>query len=422
MSSDRLVAALDIGSASTTALIAEVTGELPRRPMLRVLGVGTARTAGFRRGVVSDIEETTRSIAQALGDAERMAGQKVEALYVGIAGEHVQTMTSQGIVAVSGDEITRADVDRANEVARAQSIPRERELLHAIPQEYTVDKNLGVRDPVGMVGTRLETEMYLVTVGASPANNIRKAVEKAGYKTKHLVLAPLASALATLTDDEKELGVVLIEMGSGTTDLAVFLEGKIRHVATINLGGLNVTADIIHGLGVSPADADRLKEDYGCAFEPMIQPGQFITLPSTVTQGDRQIPYELLAHIIQQRTDEIFDHVQRELERTGFAKQLNAGVVVTGGASVTAGIAELASDLFGQTVRIGAPVNIDGLIEAVSSPRYSCAVGLAQFAAGRVAIASMTQSMAPGKRAPSPTPAGMNQIVGKVKEWFQDFF
>ncbi len=422
MSQDRLVAALDIGSSHTTALIAEVIGDLPRRPMLKILGVGTAKTSGFRRGVVSDIEETTRSIAQALGDAERMAGQKVDSLYVGIAGEHVQTMTSQGIVAVNGDEITRADVDRANEVARAQSIPRERELLHSIPQEYTVDKNLGVRDPVGMVGTRLETEMYLVTVGASPANNIRKAVEKAGYRTHDLVLAPLASALAALTEDEKELGVVLVEMGSGTTDVAVFLEGKIRHVATINLGGQNVTADIVHGLGVSPVDADRLKEEYGCAYEPMIQPGQFITLPSTVTQGDRQIPYELLAHIIQQRTDEIFDHVQRDLERAGFAKQLNAGVVVTGGASVTAGIAELASDLFGQTVRIGRPDAVDGLIEAVNSPRFSCVVGLAQFAAGRVAIASMLQPAAAGKRPGSTAPAGVNQLVGKLKEWFQDFF
>jgi cell division protein FtsA len=422
MSSDRLVAALDIGSSHTTALIAEVAGELPRRPTLKVLGVGTAKTGGFRRGVVSDIEETTRAIAQALSEAERMAGQRVESLYVGISGEHVQTMTSQGIVAVNGDEITRADVDRANEVARAQPIPRERELLHAIPQEYTVDKNLGVRDPVGMVGTRLETEMYLVTVGASPANNIRKAVEKAGYKTKDLVLAPLASALATLTEDEKELGVVLIEMGSGTTDLAVFLEGKIRHVGTINLGGQNVSADIIHGLGVSPQDADRLKEEFGCAYEPLIQPGQFITLPSTVTQGDRQIPYELLAHIIQQRTDEIFDHVQRDVERAGFAKQLNAGVVVTGGASVTAGIAELASDLFGQTVRIGAPMGVDGLVEAVGSPRFSCVVGLAQFAAGRVAIAALQQPQLAGKRANSATPAGVNQLVGKVKEWFQDFF
>lgn len=422
MSSDRLVAALDIGSSSTTALIAEVTGELPRRPMLRILGVGTARTSGFKRGVVSDIEETTRSISQALGDAERMAGQRVESIYVGIAGEHVQTMTSQGIVAVNGDEITRSDVDRANEVARAQSIPRERELLHAIPQEYTVDKNLGVRDPVGMVGTRLETEMYLVTVGSSPANNIRKAVEKAGYRTKDLVLAPLASALAALSEDEKELGVALIEMGSGTTDVAVFLEGKIRHVSTINLGGQNVTADIVHGLGVSPVDADRLKEEFGCAYEPMIQPGQFITLPSTVTQGDRQIPYELLAHIIQQRTDEILDHVQRDLERAGFAKQLSAGVVVTGGASVTAGIAELASDLFGQTVRIGQPTGLDGLVEAVSSPRFSCVVGLAQFAAGRMAIASMLQPPQTGKRPGSAAPAGVNQLVGKVREWFQDFF
>jgi cell division protein FtsA len=422
MSSDRLVAALDIGSATTTALIAEVTGELPRRPTLKVLGVGSARTAGFRRGVVSDIEETTRSIAQALGDAERMAGQRVESIYVGIAGEHVQTMTSQGIVAVNADEIMRSDVDRANEVARAQSIPRDRELLHAIPQEYTVDKNHGVRDPVGMVGTRLETEMYLVTVGSSPANNIRKAVEKAGYKTKDLVLSPLASALATLTEDEKELGVVLIEMGSGTTDLAVFVEGKIRHVGTLNVGGQNVSADIIHGLGVSPADADRLKEEFGCAYEPMIQPGQFITLPSTVTQGDRQIPYELLAHIIQQRTDEIFDLVQRDLERAGFAKQLNAGVVVTGGASVIAGIAELASDLFGQTVRIGQPTEVEGLIEAVNSPRFSCVVGLAQFGAGKIAIQSLTQPSSTGKRSGAATPAGVNQLVGKVKEWFQDFF
>ena len=422
MSSARLVAALDIGSAHTTALIAEVWGELPRRPTLKVLGVGTAKTAGFRRGVVSDIEETTRSIAQAMAEAERMAGVRVDSLYVGIAGEHVQTMSSTGVVAINGPEITRADVDRANESARAQPIPRERELLHSIPQEYVVDKNPGVRDPMGMVGTRLETEMYLVTVGTSPANNIKKAVEKAGYKTKDLVLAPMASALATLTEDEKELGVVLIEMGSGTTDLAVFLEGKIRHVGTLNIGGQHVTGDIIHGLGVSPADADRLKEEFGCAYEPMIQPGQFITLPSEVTQGDRQIPYELLAHIIQQRTDEIFDHVQRDLERAGFASQLAAGVVVTGGASVTAGIAELASDLFGQTVRIGAPTGVDGLVEAVNSPRFSCVVGLAQFGAGRVAIAAMLEPAAAARRAGSATPASVNQIVGKVKEWFQDFF
>jgi cell division protein FtsA len=203
MNPERLVAGLDIGSAKTTAVIAEVVGDLPKHPTIRILGVGQARTAGMRRGVVSDIEETTRSIRKALEDAERMAGASVDQVYAGIAGEHVQAMTSHGVVAVNGEEITQADVDRANEVARAQAIPGDRELLHAIPQEYRVDRNEGIRDPVGMIGMRLETEMYLVTIGASPAMNLRKSVERAGYKTRELVLEPLASALALLTEDEK---------------------------------------------------------------------------------------------------------------------------------------------------------------------------------------------------------------------------
>src|SRR5688500_5362939 len=194
MNEARLVAGLDIGSAKTTAIIAEVVGDLPRHPTLKILGVGQARTTGLRRGVVSDIEETTRSIRKAMQDAERMAGAQVEQVYVGIAGEHVQAMTSKGIVAVNGDEISKADVDRANEVARAQQIPQDRELLHAIPQEYSVDKNQGIRDPIGMIGTRLETEMYLVTIGSSPASNLRRRVERAGYRVRELVLDPLARA------------------------------------------------------------------------------------------------------------------------------------------------------------------------------------------------------------------------------------
>src|SRR5512146_1434860 len=289
MNPERLVAGLDIGSAKTTAIIAEVEGDLPKHPTIKILGVGQARTTGMRRGVVSDIEETTRSIRKAMQDAERMAG------------EHVQAMTSKGIVAVSHDEINKSDVDRANEVARAQSIPQDRELLHAIPQEYTVDKNVGIRDPIGMSGTRLETEMYLVTIGSSPAINLRKSVERAGYKVRELVLEPLASSLAVLTDDEKELGVALVEMGAGTTDLAAFYEGKIRHLGTIAFGGNNVTSDIVHGLGVTQADAERLKEKYGCAYEPLVDPADVIQLPSTVAQSDRQIPRELLAHIIHQR-------------------------------------------------------------------------------------------------------------------------
>src|ERR671938_378439 len=353
MTTGQLVAAIDIGSAKTTAIIAEVGGDVPKNPHLRVLGVGQARTTGMRRGLVADIEETTRAIQRALQDAERMAGAQVSDVYAGIAGEHVEAATSKGIVAISGEEIDRADVERANEVARALEIPRDRELLHAIPQEYTVDKHSGIRDPVGMIGTRLETEMYLVTIGSSPAVNLRKAVERAGYKVRELVLEPLASALAVLTEDEKELGVALVEMGAGTTDLAIFHEGKIRHLGTIAFGGNNVTNDIVHGLGVTQADAERLKERYGCAYEPLVDPSEVIELPSTAAQGERQIPRELLAHIIHQRMDEIFDLVQRELQSAGYASRLSAGIVLTGGAAAIQGAAELASDVFGAGVRVG---------------------------------------------------------------------
>ena len=417
MNPDRIVAGLDIGSAKTTAIIGEVVGELPKHPGLKVLGVGQARTTGMRRGVVADIEETTRSIRKAIQDAERMAGAEVNEVYAGIAGEHVQAMVSKGIVAVSGDEINKSDVDRANEVARAVKIPAERELLHAIPQEYTVDKNTGIRDPIGMAGTRLETEMYLVTIGTSPALNLRKSVERAGYGIKELVLEPLASALAVLTEDEKELGVALVEMGAGTTDLALFHEGKIRHLGTIAFGGNNVTNDIVHGLGVTGADAERLKERYGCAYEPLVDPSDVIKLPSTVAQGDREIPRELLAHIIHQRMDEIFDLVQREIATAGYAGKLSAGVVLTGGAAAMQGSAELASDVFGTGVRVGVPTeNLTGLSDSIEAPRFSTAAGLAQYGASRIALGAGSSARK------TKVGSGMAGAVERVKFWLQDFF
>ncbi|HEX4469009.1 MAG TPA: cell division protein FtsA [Gemmatimonadaceae bacterium] len=418
MNPERLVAGLDIGSAKTTAIIAETTGEL-KHPSIKLLGVGQARTTGMRRGIVSDIEETTRSIRQALQDAERMAGTQVQELYAGIAGEHVQAMTSKGIVAVSGDEINKQDIDRANEVARAQAIPTDRELLHAIPQEYTVDRNTGIRDPIGMIGTRLETEMYLVTIGSSPALNLRKSVERAGYRVRELVLEPLASALAVLTEDEKELGVALVEMGAGTTDLALFHEGKIRHLGTVAFGGNNVTSDIVHGLGVTQADAERLKERFGCAYEPLVDPSDVIQLPSTVAQGDRHIPRELLAHIIHQRMDEIFDLVQRDIATAGYAGKLSAGVVLTGGAAAMQGVAELASDVFGTGVRVGLPAeNIGGLSDSVEAPRFATAVGLAQYGAHRVALGAAGSSV----RRLTASGSGVGKFAERVKFWLQDFF
>lgn len=419
MNSERIVAGLDIGSAKTTAIIAEVVGELPKHPSIRILGVGQSRTAGIRRGVVADIEETTRSIRAAMQDAERMGGAHVELVYAGIAGEHVQAMTSTGVVAVSSNEIGRADVVRVNEVARAQAIPQDRELLHAIPQEYRVDRNAGIRDPIGMIGMRLETEMYLVTIGSSPAMNLRKSIERAGYRPRELVVEPLASALAVLTEDEKELGVALVEMGAGTTDLAFFHEGKIRHIGTITFGGNNVTSDIVQGLGVTQADAERLKERFGCAYEPLVDSSEVIQLPSTAAQGDRHIPRELLSHIIHQRMDEIFDLVQREITNSGFAGKLSAGVVLTGGAAEIAGVAELASDVFGTGVRVGSPADsVGGLSDAVEAPRFATAVGLALYGANRLALGEAPK----GGRRRSVSTANVDKLAQRIKTWLQDFF
>ncbi|HJQ54155.1 MAG TPA: cell division protein FtsA [Gemmatimonadaceae bacterium] len=420
MNPENIIAGLDIGSAKTTAVIGQAAigtdGKGTR--VLRILGVGQARTTGLRRGIVSDIEETTRSIKKAIEDAERMSGTKIDTIFAGIAGEHVRAMISKGIVAVNGDEISKADVDRANEVARAQPVPQDRELLHAIPQEYSVDKNQGIRDPIGMIGTRLETEMYLVTIGASPAMNLRKSVERAGYRVQELVLEPLASALAVLTEDEKELGVALVEMGAGTTDIAVFHEGKIRHLGTVNYGGNNVTSDIVQGMGVTQSDAERLKERYGCAYEPLVDPNDVIQLPSTVAQGERHIQRQVLSHIIHQRMDEIFNLVLNEIQRAGFAQRLNGGVVITGGAAAMQGVAELAADVFGTGVRIGFPEeNIGGLADSVQAPRFSTVVGLALYGAHRTAA-----GFAPSGRHRALAGVGVDRFTKRIKTWLEDFF
>ena len=249
--------------------------------------------------------------------------------------------------------------------------------------------------------------------------NLRKAVERAGYHVKELVLEPLASALSVLTEDEKELGVALVEMGAGTTDIAIFHEGKIRHLATVNFGGSNVTNDIVQGIGVTQADAERLKERYGCAYEPMVDPDDVIELPSTVAQGERHIPREVLAHIIHQRIDEIFSLVHAQIEKAGYASRLSGGIVVTGGAAAMQGVSELATDVFGTGVRIGIPTeNVGGLSDSVEAPRFSTVVGLALYGANRVAVGGAS---AGGKRRPMSSP-NVDRFAQRVKTWLQDFF
>jgi len=319
-------------------------------------------------------------------------------------------------VAISGSEITRADVERVNDVARAMAIPQDRELLHAISQEYRVDRAEGIRDPVGMIGTRLETEMYLITIGSSPAMNLRKSIERAGFKVRELVLEPLASAWAVLSEEEKELGVALVELGAGTTDVAVFHEGKIRHLGTMPYGGNTVTSDLVQGLGVTQNDAEQLKEAYGCAYEPLVTADQLIALPATAAHAERHLSRELMTHIIHQRMDEIFDKVQREVQNAGFAGKLNAGIVLTGGGASLEGVSDLAADVFGVGVRVGVPGDkLDGLVESISDPRFATVVGLAMYGAARAAGAGVLQRRASGS-------GGVEKITSRVRTWLQEFF
>ena len=416
MTTEQIVTALDVGTAHTTALIASVHEGRSRRPTLRVLGVGQTRTVGLRRGVVSDIEETTRSIKRAVDEASRVSGVTPEVVYVGIAGEHVSSMISPGAVGISGTEITRADVERVNGVARARVIPHDRELLHALPLEYRVDGADGILDPVGMIGTRLETDVFLVTIGSSPAVNLRKSVERAGYVTRELVLEPFACSYAVLSEEDEELGVALIELGAGTTDVAVFHEGKIRHLATIPFGGNAVTGDIVQGLGVSQSDAETLKEAYGCADESMVQSDQLIEIPASASHGKRHLSRQLMTHIIHQRMDEMFGRIHRDLQRVGFAGRLTAGFVLTGGGASLEGVSELAAEIFGASVRVGMPgASLDGLAEALSDPRFATVTGLAHYGAHRTIVNGVPSRRAIGGQ-------GVEKLVTRARDWLQDFF
>jgi cell division protein FtsA len=407
---DRLVAALDLGSSKTFAVIAQGTGNA-REPGAKILGVGFARTTGVKHGVVRDIEETTRSISQAMRDAERMAGLEVPTVYCGIAGDHVQTRISTGLASVASEEIARSDVQRVDDVAKAVSLGDDYELLHYIPQEYKVDNQGGINDPVGMTGLRLEVEMCLVAVQNKAARNLRKSVERAGYKVSELVLEPLAASLATVTADEKEIGCALIDLGSGSTSIAVFHDGKMRHLSSIPFGGANVTSDIVQGLGVTQGDAERLKEKSGCAFSPLVDTDEVIEIPGTPGQGARQVKRELLAHIIHQRMDEILGLVADRIEEAGYAGRLAAGAILTGGGAQLLGIVELTREVFAMPVREGIPgQGIVGIVDQVQAPRFAVPVGLVLYA-GRQVVG--------GKLDGGQT---VDRMFGPVKRWLQDFF
>lgn len=414
MKRDRLVVGLDLGSSKTCAVIAEATGDA-RSVGAKILGVGYARAGGVWQGMVRDIEGTARSIVQAMNDVQRMAGvdrRDLPALFCGIAGEHVTGRSSRGLAAVKDErEINREDLKRVDDSAKAVTLGPDQERLHAIPQEYKVDTQGGISDPMGMTGLRLEVDMYLVTAQGTAAQNLRKSVERASYRVAALVAEPLAAELAVLSEEEKELGCALVEIGGGSTNVAVFRDGKVRHLASIGFAGSRVTSDIVQGLGLTQADAERLKEQFGVAYEPLVGPGEMIELPATPGQEARQAPREMLAHIIHQRMDEIFGLALRSIESAGFAGRLPAGVVLTGGGAHLRGTVELAREVFAMPARIGRPTRgMSGLVDSVDAPRYAVPVGLALYGARQ--------------RAPGGTEAdtSVDRLLAPVKRWLQEYF
>jgi len=403
-------AGLDIGTTKTCAVIVEVGGELPRRPAIKVLGVGQARTSGMRREVVTDLEETTESVRAAMKEAELMAGVSLDRVFVGVAGEHIHAKTSTGVVAVGREEIDASDVRRVHEVARAVVVPADREVLHVLPQEYLVDHRAGIRDPIGMIGTRLEAEVYIITSSATATQNLRKAINRAGYKIDALVHESLATSLSVLVEDEKDVGVALVDLGGATTELAIFRDGKMRHIATIPWGGVTVTNDLAKGLSITYAEAEKAKEKYGVASAQLVDPREMVEVPGPGPGSQRQVPRELIAHIIEQRLDEILGLVAREIENAGEKGNLGAGVVLTGGGASLAGTTEVAQHVFGMPVRVGTPgEQLVGLVDSVRRPKFATATGLAMYGAHRGIESGVSTGFGEG-------------AVGRLVAWLKEFF
>ena len=410
-----IVAGLDLGSTKTAAVIAEVVRGGPE-PRVRVLGVGQTRTGGVRREVVTDLEATTESVRKAVKEAELMAGVAVDRLWAGIAGEHIRGRASSGVVAVSGPEIGPRDLERVHEVARAVALPADQELLHAIPQEYRVDAQGGIYDPVGMTGLRLEAEVFLITAAAAFTQNVRKSIARAGYAVEGLVFEPLASALATVSEEEQEQGVAVVELGGGTTDFILFHDRKIRAIGTLPWGGTTVTHDIAKVLALPYSEAAQIKDQWGVALSAWVDPQETIEHPAP-GGGTRRVPRELLAHIIEQRLDEIFGLVRDQMLRSQFGDRLGSGVVLTGGGALLPGITELAERSLGLPVRVGTPERgLEGLADSLRRPKFATAAGLVLYAA---------RLRSGGERERDrlePPLRSARHVLRRVRDWLADFF
>jgi cell division protein FtsA len=406
-----VVVGLDLGTTKVCAII----GEMDNEGQVQIIGVGTTPSTGLKKGSVVNIEQTVSAIKKAVQDAERMAGVDIQSVCVGVAGGHIKGLNSRGVIAVArrDKEITDIDQARVIEAAQAIAIPLDREIIHVIPQEYIVDDQDGIKNPVGMSGVRLEAEVHVVTGAVTSVQNIIRSVERSGLRVSDIVLQPLASAEAVLSEDEKELGVVLIDIGGGTTDIAVFINGSLWHTSIITLGGTMVTNDVAVGLRTPNTEAENIKIQYGCARTILVKEEEEITVPGVGGRADRRMPRRVLSEIIEPRMEEIFELVLEELKKFGFEDRIPAGAVITGGASLMEGVADIAEKVLQLSVRIGSPKRIGGVSDVISNPSYSTAVGLV-FTAMKKTTAGVKGSNVSDKN--------KKGILSKMKSWFGDSF
>jgi cell division protein FtsA len=409
--SDRnLIVGLDIGTSKVVALV----GELKADGALEIIGIGTHPSRGLKKGVVVNIESTVQSIQRAVEEAELMAGCEIHSVYAGIAGSHVRSLNSHGIVAIKDKEVVQGDVERVIDAAKAVAIPADQKILHVLPQEYIIDAQEGIRDPIGMSGVRLEAKVHIVTGADSAAQNIVKCVQRCGLAVDDIVLEQLASSYAVLTEDEKDLGVCVVDIGGGTTDIAVFGGGAIRHTAVIPIAGDQVTNDIAVSMRTPTQYAEDIKIRYACALSQLANPDETIEVPSVGDRPPRRLARQTLAEIVEPRYEELFALVREELRRAGLEEAVATGIVLTGGSAKMEGAIELAEEVFHMPVRLGVPQYVSGLADVVSNPIHATGVGLLLYAKSSLEV--------PAAREAPLLAGGMKSIFERMKAWFQGNF
>jgi cell division protein FtsA len=403
-----LIVGLDIGTSKVVAIVGEISPDHE----IEVIGIGSSRSRGLKKGVVVNIESTVHSIQRAIEEAELMAGCEIHSVYAGIAGSHIRSLNSHGIVAIRDQEVSVNDVDRVIDAARAVAIPADQKILHILPQEFVIDNQEGIKEPIGMSGVRLEAKVHMVTGAVSAAQNIVKCVRRCGLEVDDIILEQLASSYAVLTDDERDLGVCLVDIGGGTTDLAVFTDGSIHHTAVIPIAGDQVTNDIAVALRTPTQHAEDVKVRYACALTQLANPDETIEVPSVGDRPPRRLARQTLAEVVEPRYEELFNLVQAELRRSGYEDMIAAGIVLTGGSSKMEGVVELAEEIFHMPVRVGMPQHVSGLGDVVRNPIYSTGVGLLLFGLKR------SQDLARGQK----IDGGMRGVWDRMKNWFQGNF